>query len=211
MGSGIRNLADSDLLSTWSADLQLETKFVRVAQLRRLKSCQQVAAVCYRVREDKIEFLLVQTRSGRWTFPKGSAERGLTHAQAAALEAFEEAGVHGRIEEAAFTKYLRRKNRKAKQSGEISVSAHLCEVSRLDPPQEPHRRPTWFTSDRAKLSLRENRGPDGAELARVVHRALVRIQQLHGEVTWSPPTRQKATVTAIDSSRLKSLRDSESR
>lgn len=85
-------------------------KFVRLSQLRKSRECEQVAAVCYRVRGGEIEFLLVRTRgSGRWTFPKGSAEPGLTHAQAAALEAFEEAGVHGRIEEASFARYVRGK------------------------------------------------------------------------------------------------------
>jgi len=54
-----------------------------------------------------IEFLLVQTRGGRWIFPKGGVERGLTRAQSAALEAFEEAGVHGRIEAAAFARYFK--------------------------------------------------------------------------------------------------------
>ena len=72
-----------------------------------------MAAVCYRVRGAGIEFLLIRTRrSGRWTFPKGSAEPGLTHAQAAALEAFEEAGVHGRIEES----FIRQSNTSAKNS-----------------------------------------------------------------------------------------------
>jgi len=179
----------------------MQAKFVRVAQLRQLKRCEQVAAVCYRVRGDRIEFLLVQTRSSRWTFPKGSAEPGLTHAQAAALEAFEEGGVHGRIEEAAFAKYVRRKNGNPKRSGEIAVSAHLCEVSRLDPPQEPNRKRTWFSSEKAKLSLRENRGPDGAELARVVDRAVARIRQLQVGISWTVTPRQKATVTTIDYSR----------
>ena len=62
---------------------------------------------------------------------------GLTHAQAAALEAFEEAGVHGRIEEVPFARYVRR--RRAGSRGdekELAVSAHLCEVSRLESPQE---------------------------------------------------------------------------
>src|SRR5271155_2735893 len=66
------------------------------------KKRQQVAAVCYRMGRRGIEFLLVQTRGGRWIFPKGGVERGLTYAQSAALEAFEEAGVHGRMEEIPF-------------------------------------------------------------------------------------------------------------
>jgi len=60
----------------------------RPSQLRKMKGTEQVAAVCFRVQNRRIEFLLVQTGGGRWTFPKGSAEPGLTRAQAAALEAF---------------------------------------------------------------------------------------------------------------------------
>ena len=70
---------------------------------------QQVAAVCYRIRGSRLEFLLVQTSGGRWIFPKGGVEPGHTHAESAALEAFEEAGVHGRMEKIAFTRYYRRK------------------------------------------------------------------------------------------------------
>jgi 8-oxo-dGTP pyrophosphatase MutT (NUDIX family) len=145
-----------------------------------MRGCEQVAAVCYRVRGNAVEFLLVQTRGRRWTFPKGSAEPGLTHAQAAALEAFEEAGVHGRMEEASFTRYVRRKSGGEDPSTpEIAVNAHLCEVLWLGPPQESDRNPTWFTADKAKRRLRQDRTPDcGAELARVVDRALMRIRRV---------------------------------
>src|SRR5271155_3560339 len=121
---------------------------VRLSQLRKLCECEQVAAICYRWRGDSIEFLLVRTRGGeRWTFPKGSAEPGLTHAQAAALEAFEEAGVHGRIEEASFVRYRRKRvdgQSRASRSGEkeVAVNAYLCEVLRLSPPQESKRNRT---------------------------------------------------------------------
>jgi 8-oxo-dGTP pyrophosphatase MutT (NUDIX family) len=159
------------------------TKSLRLSQLRRLRGCEQVAAVCYRVRRSEIEFLLVRTNSGHWTFPKGSAEPGLTHAQAAALEAFEEAGVHGRMEEASFTRYIRRRrvrNSAAKSAKkELAIQAHLCEVLRLDPPQEPDRNPTWFSADKAKQRLSEDRTPDyGAQLTHVVDRALSRIRRL---------------------------------
>ena len=167
---------------------------------------QQVAAVCYRLRGGGIEFLLVQTRGGRWIFPKGGVEPGLTHAESAALEAFEEAGVHGRMEKVSFTRYFRRKpdtattkisTRSAARSSEIelAVPAHLCEVSRLEPPQEANRNPTWFSADKAKQRLHKERAPEfGAELARVVDRALSRIQRLHDarlpaeNYSWSRPS-----------------------
>jgi len=163
---------------------------VQLSQLRRLLDCQQVAAVCYRMGSNGIEFLLVRTRSsGRWTFPKGSAEPGLTHAQAAALEAFEEAGVHGRIEELAFARYIRRKpgdgRKSATGSGEkeTAVQAHLCEVSRLSDPQESKRNRTWFSAQDTRQRLRDGRDSrEGIAFARVVDRAVARIQKLRGGI-----------------------------
>lgn len=171
-------------------------KDVRLSQLRKLRECEQVAAVCYRKRRGGIEFLLVQTRGGnRWTFPKGSTEPGLTHAQAAALEAFEEAGVHGRIEEASFSRYVLRKRSTARKPGtrsvsaELSVNAHLCEVSRLSPPQESNRNRTWFSVQDARQCLREGRSAgDGAAFARVIEKAVRRIRRSYdGTATVGEP------------------------
>jgi len=156
-------------------------KRVRLPQVRKMRECEQVAAVCYRVRKEVVEFLLVQTRgSGRWIFPKGRAEPGLTHAQAAAIEAFEEAGVHGRIEEIPFDRYISRKlgdRRNAQRS--LQVSAHLCEVRRLANPKESNRNRTWFSIEDATQRLREGRKTDdGEEFARIVQQAVIRIRQL---------------------------------
>lgn len=140
---------------------------------------EQVAAVCFRILSTGVEFLLVRTRRGRWTFPKGGAQPALSYAQSAALEAFEEAGVHGRIEETTFLEYELRKS--AADNGEslIKVHAHLCEVLRLEVPQEIGRDPTWFSSRKAKRRLAEGRTPENAaELARVVDRAVARIRRL---------------------------------
>jgi 8-oxo-dGTP pyrophosphatase MutT (NUDIX family) len=165
---------------------QRSGRFVRLSQLRKLRECEQVAAVCYRVRHEAIEFLLVQTRgSGRWTFPKGSAEPGLTHAQAAAMEAFEEAGVHGRIEEGSFARYVRQARGSAncglKRNAEpVAVKAYLCEVMRLSVPKESNRNRTWFSFEEARRNLEEGRNAaEGAGLARVLNQAVERIQQLH--------------------------------
>jgi 8-oxo-dGTP pyrophosphatase MutT (NUDIX family) len=135
-----------------------------------------------------IEFLLVRTRNRkRWTFPKGSAEPRLSHAQVAALEAFEEAGVRGRIEETPFTEYLRyrrcdKQNLRGSTVKRLAVSAHLCEVLRLCQPKESNRNRTWFSVQDTRQSLRQGRGKeDGDEFARVVDRALRRIQRLEKE------------------------------
>ena len=142
---------------------------------------KQVAAVCYRVRDGNIDFLLVRTRKGRWIFPKGGVKAGLTCAESAALEAMEEAGAHGRIEEAPFTSYSLKKGR-----GDNSppVKAYLCAVMRIDPPQETYRDPTWFSETNAKQRLRECRSQeDAAEFARVIDTAVTRIRRQQNGTT----------------------------
>jgi 8-oxo-dGTP pyrophosphatase MutT (NUDIX family) len=151
------NLGVSSIIGR-AQDQNPSVKFLRLAQLRKLRRCEQVAAICFRVRGSDIEFLLVQTRKGRWIFPKGGAEPGLTHAQAAALGAFEEAGVHGRMEEASFTHYVQRKRGHAAGNRNCRLRP-FCEVLRLVPPPELNRNPTWFSAGK-KRRLRDDRAPD---------------------------------------------------
>jgi len=219
MSADVRDEKGLSLPIRWSGGPEPSAKFLRLAQLRKLRRCEQVAAVCFRVRSTGIEFLLVRTRKERWIFPKGRAEPGLTHAQAAALEAFEEAGVHGRMEEVSFTRYIQRKRANMRRSAatELSVSAHLCEVLRLGPPQEFNREPTWFSAEKAKRRLREDRAPEhGAELARVVDRAVNRIQRLRSVANLTPDVRrperqkkdslQKVRFIEIESARVTSIK-----
>jgi 8-oxo-dGTP pyrophosphatase MutT (NUDIX family) len=220
MRAGVRDNGESQLTVGWTRIRKYRSslsaaKFVRLAELRKLKECDQVAAVCYRVGDDGIEFLLVRTRKGRWIFPKGSAEPGLTHAQAAALEAFEEAGVHGRIEEASFTRYIRRRRGEVRNSSarvarkESAVNAHLCEVLRLVPPPELGRNPTWFSAEKTKRRLQQDRTPDfGSELARVVDRAVSHIRRSRNQNAAAirdlrPQVRSLQKVQFIDIGRVR--------
>ena len=58
----------------------------------------QFAALCYRIKDDKLQFCIVTSRrSKRWIVPKGWPMHGETPMDAAATEAFEEAGVRGII------------------------------------------------------------------------------------------------------------------
>jgi 8-oxo-dGTP pyrophosphatase MutT (NUDIX family) len=164
-------------VTAWPPDERSHLHTLDASTARRLRRPEQVAAICYRIGDRGLEFLLVRTGSRRWIFPKGCVEPGLSHAQAAALEAYEEAGVHGRIEEAPFARYVHRKGR---QFAELATNAHLCEVTRMGRPKERGRNPTWFSSGKAKRRLRRDRPrDDAAELARVVDRAVARIRRLH--------------------------------
>ena len=187
-------------------------KLFRLSHLRKVRQCEQVAAVCYRTGRSGVEFLLVRTGKSRWIFPKGGVEPGLSHAQSAALEAFEEAGVHGRMEEASFARYSRSKRGGARSDASITetVSAHLCEVTRLVAPEEANRNPTWFSADKAKKRLLEGRPSEfGAELVRVVDRAMARIERLHQgsqpAPTEAPEALRRVRFEAVPESRTASF------
>ncbi len=115
---------------------------------------RKVAAVCYRRVGESVEFLLVRTGSGRWTFPKGTVERHLGPRESAVLEAREEAGVIGRVSNEHFTIYFQ-ENRGAYSAAEreIAIAAFLMHVHEMTDPEEGHRNPTWFRPQEAKRRL----------------------------------------------------------
>ena len=139
----------------------------------------QVAAICYRMRGTAVEFLLVNTNGGnKWTFPKGSPEARLSHSQAAEREAAEEAGALGTIEARHFHLYIHSKGVFWQPGGvqEFVVKAFLMEVYEMRRPDEPMRRPTWFTPEEARRRLAKGREVKYAhELDAVIDRALERI------------------------------------
>jgi 8-oxo-dGTP pyrophosphatase MutT (NUDIX family) len=146
----------------------------------------QVGAVCYRWRGASIEFLLVNTNGGgKWTFPKGDPEPSLSHSQAAEREAWEEAGVQGRIEPRHFHLYLHSKGVFWKPPGvrEYVIKAFLLEVEQAVKPPEPQRNPTWFAPEEAKKTLAKGREVKYArEMQAVIDRALEEISAARATV-----------------------------
>ncbi|MDF0600412.1 NUDIX hydrolase [Psychromarinibacter sp. C21-152] len=70
---------------------------LRLGGARKRMVRTQVGALCYRLREGRLEYLLVTSRgTGRWVIPKGWPMDGETPAAAACHEAWEEAGVTGK-------------------------------------------------------------------------------------------------------------------
>ena len=145
----------------------------------------QVAAICYRKNGADVEFLLVNTNGGnKWTFPKGSPEARLSHSQAAEREAAEEAGALGAIEPRHFHLYIHSKGVFWQPGGvqEFVVKAFLMEIHQTRRPDEPQRKPTWFTPEEARQKLAKGREVKYArELEAVIDRALERIQ-FHSEL-----------------------------
>jgi 8-oxo-dGTP pyrophosphatase MutT (NUDIX family) len=135
----------------------------------------QVAAVCYRVRELSVEFLLVNTSSGKWTFPKGRIEPSLSGSESAALEAWEEAGAKGVIEEEFFGAYLDSKRTLGHDSRtrEVMIAAYMFEVHTTVQPRETGRNPNWFTPQQAKRQLAAGRPARySVQIAKIVDAAV---------------------------------------
>ena len=136
-----------------------------------------VAAICYRRKSDKIEFLLVRTKSGKqWTFPKGHVEPDPPEMpwDAARREAYEEAGIFGSIEKEPFTHYT---YYKGKKNHEDKVAAYLMSVQSESNPIEPDRNPHWFTPEQTIEKLAVNRPEKKYRLEheRIVKEALARL------------------------------------
>ncbi|PIE09021.1 MAG: NUDIX hydrolase [Rhodobacterales bacterium] len=77
---------------------QVKQRPIRLAVADKRAVRTQFGALCYRIREGKLQFLLITSRgTGRWIIPKGWPMDGETPAGAAATEAWEEAGATGKL------------------------------------------------------------------------------------------------------------------
>jgi 8-oxo-dGTP pyrophosphatase MutT (NUDIX family) len=119
----------------------------------------QAAAVCYRRNGAAVEFLLVRTSSGKWTFPKGRLNPSMSASQSAAREAWEEAGARGQVAEKHFGSYIDIKRALSHESPtcEVRILTYLLEVYSTVTPEENGRHPTWHDAHEAKKSLAEGR------------------------------------------------------
>jgi 8-oxo-dGTP pyrophosphatase MutT (NUDIX family) len=108
----------------------------------------QAAALPWRRQGDgSIEILLVTGRGrGRWIVPKGWPMRGKSLAQAAAQEAWEEAGVRGRVDEAPLGRFRHAKNHPLLGRLEFRVLLFplAVETEAADWPERGERRRRWL-------------------------------------------------------------------
>jgi len=119
----------------------------------------QFAALCYRVVEGETQILLVTSRQrGRWIIPKGWPVEGATPADAAATEAFEEAGVTGKTFNICLGIYS---YTKVMADGEndlpCAVSVFPVRVKKIlkTYPEMGERRRKWFSVKKAASKVRE--------------------------------------------------------
>ena len=103
---------------------------------------------------------MIRTRSGLWTLPGGRVDPGETPAQAAEREAFEEAGVSGRLDPRPVEAVLLIKRpSELLRPALMHAPVFLLEVLATEEPEETYRHPEWMTSADAEKRLSEGRLP----------------------------------------------------
>jgi 8-oxo-dGTP pyrophosphatase MutT (NUDIX family) len=125
-------------------------------------SAQQACAVPYRRRRTQIEFCVITSSRGRWLFPKGYVTRGATACETALKEAYEEAGLHGRIVGGPLGCFVLPKN-----GDQLSTAAFLMEVANSDRrwPEGVARERRWVTPTEARELLEDSQLVDMLDTA----------------------------------------------
>ncbi|MCW2242459.1 NUDIX hydrolase [Azospirillum canadense] len=101
--------------------------------------------------------LITSRETRRWIVPKGWAEKGTEPHDMAAQEAFEEAGVRGKIKKRPYGSYRYEKRLTASQSVECEVTVFLLEVQQEleDWPERAERERRWLRPSQAALAISE--------------------------------------------------------
>ena len=125
------------------------------------KGAVQYGALPWRRTDGGLEILLITTRrTRRWMIPKGWPIGGLAPNEAAAQEAWEEAGVHGEAGEQAVGAFEYDKVGKVGKDGElrrlrVDVFALAVHEEAADWPEAAERERRWFGQAEAAAVVRE--------------------------------------------------------
>jgi 8-oxo-dGTP pyrophosphatase MutT (NUDIX family) len=113
----------------------------------------QFAALPYRAKgKSELEVMLITSRdTGRWIIPKGWPKSGIPPHDAAAEEAFEEAGIAGEISEQPIGSYSYKKLMKNGNATRCSVQVFALRVTRQHKrwPEKRERKIKWYGPDDA--------------------------------------------------------------
>lgn len=119
----------------------------------------QTAALCYRIKNGEKEVLMITSRgTGRWVIPKGWTMRGKSAAEAAVIEAWEEAGVRPvSTPKKPIGDFLYRKVKKSGLPVRVKVLVYAVEVARLEDeyPEVGQRTRRWVRAKDASAMVAE--------------------------------------------------------
>jgi 8-oxo-dGTP pyrophosphatase MutT (NUDIX family) len=119
----------------------------------------QYGALCYRMRRGKPRVLLVTSRTRRrWILPKGWPIKNSTPPRTAAIEAWEEGGVVGKVQDVSLGLYSYIKIGDGVQPDlPCVVTVYPVKVKSLatDYPEQRERRRKWFSPKEASRKVAE--------------------------------------------------------
>ncbi|MGR3454502.1 NUDIX hydrolase [Pseudooceanicola sp.] len=118
----------------------------------------QYAALCYRIVQDKPQFLLITSRgTRRWIVPKGWPMTGRTAPACALREAYEEAGVIGHAAEdpLGVYPYMKLLNDGSAVPCAVLVYAVRVTALRAEFPEAGERRRKWYRRKKAARTVGE--------------------------------------------------------
>jgi 8-oxo-dGTP pyrophosphatase MutT (NUDIX family) len=121
----------------------------------------QYGAIPFRKKKGAVRLLLITTRrKGRWSVPKGWPIRKKSASGTAAQEAFEEAGLVGKVTKRPVGQFTSRKLRKNRvQNCRVKLYPFRVKKQKRNWPEMNQRRTRWVTPDEAQ---------------RLIHRAALR-------------------------------------
>ena len=133
---------------------QIPLKLKKVA---KTQARTQFAALCYRVRNDEVQICLITSRrTKRWILPKGWPMHNQTPAEAAATEAWEEAGLTGKPYDVCLGVFNYSKSRNGSRLPVLAmVYPVLVKNVHSSWPEANQRKRRWMTPKKAARKLEE--------------------------------------------------------
>ena len=131
---------------------RLKQQPIRLGNTQKRDVSTQFGALCYRVKNDKVQILLITSRgTGRWIIPKGWPMNETTPSEAAQQEAWEEAGVKGEAIPVCLGIYSYQKNVGENDDLPCVVATFPIKVKKLakDYPEADERDRKWFSPKEA--------------------------------------------------------------
>jgi len=132
-------------------------RFTNLTPERKRDVRTQFGALCWRRRDSGVQVLLVTTRrTKRWVVPKGWPVSGETPAGAAAIEAFEEAGVEGETSDVCLGIFTYTKEMEGDDLPcVVAVFPLMVTCKFKEWPEENERKRQWFSQKKAAARVQE--------------------------------------------------------
>lgn len=116
---------------------------------------KEIAAFAYKIKNKRVFIVLVTNRKGnRWILPKGQPEFRMSDKKVALLEAYEEAGIRGKL-----SKKLKRENIRliTRRKGDVKMKVYPIELKKLlgDWPESRFRKRVLISADKAIHKVRK--------------------------------------------------------